>query len=82
MISRHVCNSLIAIDLTDEDDLSVLQTRIDKDMFHCSLQIKKLLLATTSRIDDTATPSGDGKGVSWRFPSLKRCKLVYVLGII
>ena len=55
------------LDLNETDDLSLLKSRIDKDIFDCSLDVKKLLFNSTSSSDSGARPV-DHKGV--RLPKI------------
>ena len=48
---------LLSLDLADTDELCELQEQLNKDLFDCSLQIKKLLLPSTCPSDSISTPS-------------------------
>ena len=53
-----ICDCLLPLDLGDTDELSVLQSKLKKMLFECSLNVKKLL-----RNHVVDTPGSDGKGV-------------------
>ena len=55
-------DSLLSQDLDESDELYTLQAKLEKEMFDCSLQIKKLLLTSRRLPESTPTPD-DGKGV-------------------
>ena len=55
-------NSLLSLDLKESDELCTSQTNLEKGIFDCSLEIKKLLHASSHAHDPAATPP-DGKGV-------------------
>ena len=57
-------NSLLPFNLGEDDDLSTLQTEVERAMFDCSLRIKKLLQSNTSN-----PTTSDGKGV--KLPKLE-----------
>ena len=60
------------IDLDDADELCKLQRQLNKDMFDCSLAIKKLLLPSAPPSDTTTVPS-EAQGV--KLPKLDVPKL-------
>ena len=55
-------DSLLSQDLHESGELYTLQAKLEKEMFDCSLQIKKLLLLSRRPPESTPTPD-DGKGV-------------------
>ena len=57
-----VRDSLLTQELDESDELISLQARLEKELFDCSLKIKKLLLSSSHPPDLTPTPS-DSKGV-------------------
>ena len=61
------CSSMMPFDLYDKDDLSIL---LERDMFSCSLDIKKLLFPPTPVRDPTPSVHSkvDSKGV--RLPKI------------
>ena len=59
-------NSLLPLDLDEDDDLCTTQSGLEKKVFDCSLQIKKLLHHPSEAPSSTTT---DGKGV--KLPKLE-----------
>ena len=59
--------SLMLSDLKERDDLSLLQSRIDKGIFDWSLDVKKLLFNSATSSDSGALPV-DNKGA--RLPKI------------
>ena len=57
-----VWNSLLSLDLEETDELSTLQASLEGEIFDCSLQVKKLLRASSHKTD-SPTSSFDGKGM-------------------
>ena len=60
-------NTLLSLDLVETDELSTLQAGLEGEIFDSSLQIKKLLLGSSTKAD-SPTSSSSGKGV--RLPKL------------
>ena len=54
----EVRSSLLSVDLDDEDELNQRLSDLEKELFDCSLSIKKLLKSSTHD-----SPAIDGKGV-------------------
>ena len=57
-----VRNSLLSLDLEEADELSTLQSKLEGEIFDCSLHVKKLLLASARPTESSSSPC-DGKGV-------------------
>ena len=57
-----VRNSLLSLDLEEADELSTSQSKLEGEIFDCSLHVKKLLLASARPTESSALPC-DGKGV-------------------
>ena len=67
---------LLPLDLTDDDELNVLQTNLEKALFKTSLQIRRLLKAHVSapstserkgvRLPKLDVPTFDGNILNWR----------------
>ena len=55
-----ISKDLFALDLADTDDLSQLQKRVEKTVFTCSIDVKKLL---ASRNHPVATPTAHPQGI-------------------
>ena len=52
-----VQNTLLSIDLEDDDELSVLQVELEEKIFDLSLKVKKSLRMLTSATDPSASDS-------------------------
>ena len=57
-----VRNSLLSLDLEEADELSTSQSKLEGEIFDCSLHVKKLLLASARPTESSSSPC-DGKGV-------------------
>ena len=57
-----VCSVLLSLGVEESDELYTSQTQLDKELFDCSLKIKRLLFPSACSLDSTP-PSLDGKGV-------------------
>ena len=57
-----LCSLLLSLGVEESDELYTLQTQLDKELFDCSLKIKRLLFPSGHFLDSTP-PSLDGKGV-------------------
>jgi hypothetical protein len=55
---EHIRKCLLPLDLNDDDELSILQTKLEKALFNNSLEIKRLLKGHVS-----APSASDSKGV-------------------
>jgi hypothetical protein len=58
-----ICNCLISLDLDEFDDLVTLQEHSKKQLFACSLAIKKLLFPTARPTDSVTPLTSDSTGV-------------------
>ena len=57
-----ICSILLSLDIEESDQLYTSQTQLDKELFDCSLKIKRLLYPSGQALDSTL-PSPDSKGV-------------------
>ena len=70
-----ICNSILPLGLEDEDNLIKLQNEIEKHLFDCSLEIKRLLQPQTCsgmseskgiKLPKLEVPTFDGNILNWK----------------
>ena len=59
---KDICSVLLSLGVEESDQLYTSQTQLDKELFDCSLKIKRLLFPSGQTLDSTP-PSPDSKGV-------------------
>ena len=57
-----ICSILLSLGIEESDQLYTSQTKLDKELFDCSLKIKRLLFLSGQALDSTL-PSLNSKGV-------------------